>query len=55
MADFLYLLDTNIVSDLVRHPAGRVRTRVVEAGEKRVPGLAVESWLDTTNSASASP
>ncbi len=31
-----YLLDTNIVSDLVRNPAGRVTRRIREVGEARV-------------------
>ena len=31
-----YLLDTNIVSDLVRAPHGRVAGRVAEIGEKHV-------------------
>lgn len=31
-----YLLDTNIVSDLVRSPAGRVATRIRAVGELRV-------------------
>jgi tRNA(fMet)-specific endonuclease VapC len=31
-----YLLDTNIVSDLVRHPHGRVAERVREIGEEQV-------------------
>lgn len=29
----LYLLDTNILSDLVRHSAGRVRDCIGERGE----------------------
>ncbi|HUF79869.1 MAG TPA: type II toxin-antitoxin system VapC family toxin [Burkholderiales bacterium] len=33
---FRYLLDTNIVSDLVRHPAGRAVQRMAKAGESRV-------------------
>jgi len=28
-----YLLDTNILSDLVRNPAGRIRTRIADVGE----------------------
>jgi tRNA(fMet)-specific endonuclease VapC len=28
-----FMLDTNIVSDLVRHPHGRVAERIAEAGE----------------------
>ena len=31
-----FLLDTNIVSDLVRHPRGRVAGRIAEVGEARV-------------------
>lgn len=31
-----YLLDTNIVSDLVRHPQGRVAERILEVGEAQV-------------------
>lgn len=31
-----YLLDTNIVSDLVRHPQGRVAERIRAVGESRV-------------------
>ncbi len=31
-----YLLDTNIVSDLVRHPQGRVAERIREIGESLV-------------------
>ena len=31
-----YMLDTNIVSDLVRHPAGVVRDRIAEAGEESI-------------------
>jgi len=31
-----FLLDTNIVSDLVRHPHGRIATRIAEVGETRV-------------------
>ncbi len=31
-----YLLDTNIVSDLVRNPNGRVEKRVAEVGEANV-------------------
>jgi len=32
----LYLLDTNIVSDLVRNPQGRVTQRIREIGEAQV-------------------
>jgi tRNA(fMet)-specific endonuclease VapC len=31
-----FLLDTNIVSDLVRQPHGRVRDRIAEVGERQV-------------------
>ena len=31
-----YLLDTNIISDLVRHPRGRVAERLAEVGEENV-------------------
>jgi tRNA(fMet)-specific endonuclease VapC len=32
----LYLLDTNIISDLVRHPQGRIAARISEVGEGAV-------------------
>jgi len=31
-----YLLDTNIVSDLLRNPKGRIRARISEVGEAEV-------------------
>jgi tRNA(fMet)-specific endonuclease VapC len=31
-----YLLDTNVVSDLVRHPQGRISERIREVGEAQV-------------------
>ena len=31
-----FLLDTNIVSDLVRHPRGRIADRIAEVGEQHV-------------------
>jgi len=31
-----FLLDTNIISDLVRHPAGRVADRIIRVGEAAV-------------------
>ena len=31
-----FLLDTNIVSDLVRHPRGRIFDRIFEVGEEDV-------------------
>ena len=33
---FRYLLDTNILSDLVRHPQGEIVNRIAEAGEKTI-------------------
>ncbi len=32
----LYLLDTNILSDLVRHPQGVIMDRIAQAGEEQV-------------------
>jgi tRNA(fMet)-specific endonuclease VapC len=32
----LYLLDTNIASDLVRHPQGRIAAKIAEVGEDAV-------------------
>lgn len=32
----MYLLDTNVVSDLVRHPRGRAAGRVADVGEETV-------------------
>jgi tRNA(fMet)-specific endonuclease VapC len=31
-----FLLDTNIVSDLVRHPRGRIAERIAEVGEQHI-------------------
>ena len=36
MAELRYLLDTNILSDLVRHPQGVVATRIAEEGENNI-------------------
>ncbi|NBC15002.1 MAG: PIN domain-containing protein [Gammaproteobacteria bacterium] len=36
MAKPAYLLDTNILSDLIRHPAGRIRDYIAERGEESV-------------------
>ena len=36
MNSFTYLLDTNILSDLVRHPAGKIAQRIKAVGEKRI-------------------
>jgi len=33
---FRYLLDTNILSDLVRHPQGEIANQIAEAGEKAI-------------------
>jgi tRNA(fMet)-specific endonuclease VapC len=33
---FTYLLDTNIISDLVRHPTGAIFQRIVQVGEKSI-------------------
>ena len=35
-SDLRYLLDTNIVSDLVRNPGGRCATRVAAVGESNI-------------------
>ncbi len=32
----LYLLDTDILTDLIKHPDGRVRTRIAEVGEENL-------------------
>jgi tRNA(fMet)-specific endonuclease VapC len=31
-----YLLDTNIISDMIRHPTGRIASKVREVGPERV-------------------
>lgn len=36
MVDFTYLLDTNILSNLIRDPAGSVARRIAEKGEETV-------------------
>lgn len=36
MTDFIYLLDTNILSNLIRDPAGSAARRIAEKGEKTV-------------------
>ena len=33
---YIYLLDTNIVSDLVKHPSGKVAQHIAEVGEARI-------------------
>lgn len=41
-----YLLDTNIVSDLVRHPLGRIAERIRKVGEAQVcSGIIVAAEL----------
>ena len=34
--NYLYLLDTNIISDLVRHPCGLVFQPITEVGEEKI-------------------
>lgn len=36
MANFSYLLDTNILSNLIRNPGGIAAQRIAEKGEKKV-------------------
>ena len=36
MTNFTYLLDTNILSDLIRDPVGSVAMRIAEMGEETV-------------------
>lgn len=36
MTKFAYLLDTNILSDLIRDPGGRIAKRIVEVGEETI-------------------
>jgi len=31
-----FLLDTNVISDLVRHPRGRITARIAEVGEQHI-------------------
>lgn len=33
---YLYLLDTNILSDLVKHPKGKILSKIREVGEEKV-------------------
>ncbi|MDJ0599347.1 MAG: type II toxin-antitoxin system VapC family toxin [Crocosphaera sp.] len=33
---YLYLLDTNILSDLVKHPRGKIFSKIREVGEEKV-------------------
>lgn len=51
-----YLLDTNIVSDLVRHPQGRVADRIRQIGEAQVcTSIIVAAELRYGASKKASP
>ena len=36
MTNFTYLLDTNILFDLIRNPGGRVAKRIAEMGEETI-------------------
>jgi len=36
MSNFLYLLDTHIISDLVRHPTGQIFKRIKGVGEETI-------------------
>lgn len=33
---YYYLLDTNIISDLIRHPTGKIFSRIREVGEDQI-------------------
>ena len=33
---YLYLLDTNILSDFVRHPTGKIFSKIQEVGEEKI-------------------
>jgi tRNA(fMet)-specific endonuclease VapC len=39
-----YLLDTNVVSDLVRNPGGRVAQRIAESGHANVLTSIIVAW-----------
>src|SRR5258705_13730392 len=50
------MLDTNIVSDLVRHPHGRIAARIAEVGETRVcTSIIVAAELRSAAARKASP
>ena len=36
MHQFIYLLDTNIISDLVRNPSGKITDKIQKVGEEKV-------------------
>src|SRR6266849_7918878 len=51
-----FLLDTNIVSDLVRRPHGRIAMRIAEVGETRVcTSIIVAAELRSTAARKAAP
>ena len=51
-----FMLDTNIVSDLVRHPQGRIAARIAEVGEARVcTSIIVAAELRSAAARKASP
>jgi tRNA(fMet)-specific endonuclease VapC len=51
-----FMLDTNIVSDVVRHPHGRIATRIAEVGETRVcTSIIVAAELRSAAARKASP
>jgi tRNA(fMet)-specific endonuclease VapC len=50
-----FLLDTNILSDLMHHPRGRVADRIAAVGERHICTsivVAAELWYGTTKKAS---
>jgi tRNA(fMet)-specific endonuclease VapC len=51
-----FMLDTNIVSDVVRHPRGRVATRIAEVGETDIcTSIVVAAELRSAAARKASP
>ncbi len=51
-----FMLDTNIVSDLVRQPHGRISARIAEVGETRVcTSIIVAAELRSAAARKASP
>src|SRR5260221_785204 len=51
-----FMLDTNIVPDLVSHPRGRIATRIAEVGETRVcTSIIVAAELRSAAARKASP
>jgi len=51
-----FMLDTNIVSDLVRHPRGSIAKRIAEVGEARIcTSIIVASELRCAAARKASP